>query len=103
MKHSQLAETVADAYFSQYVNDDGVMNDPIIVFDTDTNRFSWQSSLTPLQDDEIQVDILAHGGFGDVEEGYDDMAEAEKNLADWLTENDDYNNAIIEEIEKYQR
>ena len=95
MYRKQLAKTVANAYFSQYVDGNEVMNDPIIVFDSNTRQFEWQSSLTPLQDSEIQVDTLADGMFGDTKDF------SEENLAEWLTEeNDDYWLSIVEIVEQ---
>lgn len=93
MNRTQLAATVASAYFSQYINDEGVTNDPIIIFNKGTQEFDWLDILTPLQDNEIQVDTLEDGMFGDPED--------EKGLAEWLAkENDDYWSFIVEAIER---
>ena len=95
MNRTQLAGIVSDAYFSQYINDNGVANDPIIVYDKNTKLFSWQSSLTPLQDDDTLVDTLTDGMFGDPEA--DGVSQGD--LARWLAEeNDDYWDAITEAI-----
>lgn len=101
MNRKQLAETVAEAYLDQFVRDERVMNDVIIVYDVDTEQFSSQSSLTPLQDGEIQVDTLVDGGFGDwdIDDEYT-ADDAEADMVRWLAEeNDDYWNSIVEAIE----
>ena len=66
MKRDQFAEVVAIAYFDQFVRDEPVMNDVVIVYDTDTKKFYSQSSLTPVGATEKGVMTLKEGGFGDV-------------------------------------
>lgn len=102
----QFAQVVADAYFSQYCDDEGrsgkVMNNPAIVYDYDLNEFSWQSSLTPRNEDEIVVSKIEHGLFGDVMK--DEMIynrQEEDDLITYLTDGaDDYWDHVMEIIDR---
>lgn len=62
-----FAETVADAYVSQYVDQQGrrVMGQPVVYYNRTENRFGWTSSMTPLNDDEVLVETLERGIYGD--------------------------------------
>lgn len=95
----QFAETVADAYFSQYGSESRrsvVMNNPAIDYDTDDGTFGWCSSLTPSNESEIRVDELEEGVFGDF--NVDDES-SEQALIDYLVNDaDDYWNNILEKI-----
>jgi hypothetical protein len=77
----QYAETVADAYVSQYIDPDGrkVMGSPVVYYNRTTKAFGWCSSLTPLSEDEVQLDTLEEGGFG---ETGDDPATAREAIAE---------------------
>jgi len=63
----RYAVAAADGYISQYVTGNGrVMNDPVIVMDD--QGYIWsQSSLTPLEEDEIVLETLQEGMFGSEE------------------------------------
>lgn len=63
----RFAEVTADAYVSHYTEGNRVMGDPVITYDNLTDRFGWQSSLTPLMDDEEIVFYLEDGIFGEDE------------------------------------
>jgi len=64
MNIKQYAKITADAYISQYITGEGrVMNDPMICMDADGYIWS-QSSLTPLGEDEIVLETLSEGMFG---------------------------------------
>lgn len=64
MNRKQFARTVAEAYSEQYHDGSRVMNNPIITWDGE--EFGWQSSLTPLNEDEVQVMEIEDGCFGDI-------------------------------------
>jgi hypothetical protein len=83
----QFASVVADAFFSQYgpaERRSAVMNNPVIVYDTDDNSFGWCSSLTPLDENEICVLELSDDMFG---VSSDDITERE--LATYLAKDAD--------------
>lgn len=61
----EWSQVTAEAYIRQYASNAPRMNNVIIVYDLGTNHFSAQSSLTPLNDEEIKIDTLAEGMFGD--------------------------------------
>ena len=65
MDRNEFAEVTAKAYARQYCTDNGVMNNPVIVYDTETEMFSSQSGLTPTDDMEIIVLELEDGMFGE--------------------------------------
>lgn len=64
MNRQQFAETCAHAYVAQFSrNGSPVMNQMVIVYDG--RSFGGQSSLTPLDDNEVLVLSLELGMFGD--------------------------------------
>jgi len=95
----QLAQVVADAYFSQYGPEERqshVMNNPAIIYDSGT--FSWCSSLTPDDEGEIRVDELEEGAFGNFDAN---EPGAEKALIDYIANDaDDYWDSIVERIQE---
>jgi len=44
----EFAKTVADAYVSQYHGGQLVMNMPVVYYNTETGKFGWCSTGTPL-------------------------------------------------------
>ncbi len=48
----QWASVMADAA----MNYGQVMNEAIVVYNTDTGQFDWQSSLTPLSDEQVMTE-----------------------------------------------
>lgn len=64
MNRNQFAKITAEAYMDQFVNGNGVMNEAIIVYDATEETFGWQSSLTPVYDNEVIVLELHEGMFG---------------------------------------
>jgi len=63
----QFAENCASAYIAQYVDDRAVMGDPIVTFNRRTEKFDWQSSLIPLDEEEISLTTIHQGDYGDTE------------------------------------
>ena len=90
---TQFAQTVARAYFNQYVTyERPVMNDPQIYYNPDTGLFGSCSTLTPLSGGEVQVDVLEEGVFGE--------PSTLDGLADYLAEEcDDYWESVLSKIE----
>lgn len=84
---TDYARTTADAYAGQYLSDHRVMGQPTIVYNRTTCQFGWQSSLTPVGDDEVVVDTLEEGVFGETGDDPDVARAAITNLlleqADW--------------------
>jgi hypothetical protein len=60
----EFASAVADAYVTQYHSDSPVMGTPIVYYNR-TTGFGWCSSLTPLSDDEIILERVEEGNYGD--------------------------------------
>lgn len=87
VNRKSFAQETASAYFAQYINDDGVMNEPQIYYSPNDNEFGWCSTLTPLSGDEIQIMVLEHGCFGD------DVG-TEQELAGWLESFDELANIV---------
>lgn len=83
MKEKQLkenmiknyAEVCANAYVGQFLLDDPVMNEPVIIFDTETKKFSFQSSLSPVQNGDIVVDTIEEGMYGETSDDVDQAKE----------------------------
>lgn len=71
MNRKQFSETVAQAYMNQYHWQEyrrrQVMNNPVIDYDMDNERFVTCSSLTPTQAGEVRVLELSDGMFGNDE------------------------------------
>jgi len=61
----EFAKVVADAYVNQYHGGSRVMGTPIVYYNTETGEFGWCSSLTPLSDDEILIERVEEGNYGD--------------------------------------
>jgi hypothetical protein len=80
----KYAEVAADAYVKQYFTDQGVMGDPVIVYDSSEKTFSRKSELSPLSSDEKIVDKIEEGCFGEVEG--EDTEEIKQDIFIYLTE-----------------
>lgn len=91
----EFAKTVAEAYFAQYGEDRSrmVMNNQAIDYNMETNTFASCSSLTPTNDNEIRVDELEMGMFGDEVGNEEYLTDYIENYAD------EYWNVILEIIE----
>ena len=61
----EFATEVADAYVAQYHRTFPVMGTPIVYYNRTTGEFGWCSSLTPLSDDEILIERVEEGNYGD--------------------------------------
>lgn len=61
-----FAAACADAYVSNYVSRDLVVSGhPIVTYDRKNGRFRWYSSLIPLNEEEVEVERLEQGMWGD--------------------------------------
>jgi hypothetical protein len=93
MNRKEFAQSVAGAYFRQYVLDDEfdkVMNNPVIDYSLEDDRFCSCSSLTLKLDSEVRVLELEDGMFGEVD--------TEENLIAYLVDNDELWNEVVEKI-----
>ena len=96
---SEFAAVAADAYLSQYGNRERrsrVMNNPVIDYDAESNRFSWTSSLVPTGETEIRVSEIENGMFGDVDTYAPDI---ESDIANYIANYaDDYWHEVLNAI-----
>lgn len=90
------AEVCAKAYVEQYVYPDsyGVMGNPIIVFDKDRDAFFFGSSINPPTPNEVLIETLEEGMYGDVPT---DPDEARSAIIDFLVETTNLNK-LLEKI-----
>jgi hypothetical protein len=94
MNRKEFAQSVAGAYFGQYISDEEfgkVMNNPVIDYSLEDDRFCSCSSLTLKLDNEVRVLELEEGMFGEVD--------TEENLVSYLVDNDELWNEVVEKIE----
>ena len=93
---SEFANVTARAYFKQYVDGNPVMNNPQIYYATLDNKFGSCSTLTPLGETEVNVLTLEIAMFGD------DVGDDESALADYIRENNDFWNDVIDAISEFE-
>jgi len=68
---SEFAKTCAEAYYCQYIDDDPVDGTPTVIFDRETEKFSWQSSETPLLSSEVKITTVEQGDYGCIDDDWD--------------------------------
>lgn len=96
----QFAEVIADAYANQYHGGQRVMNQPQVMYDYETNKFSWQSTLTP-NAGRLPVVELEDGMFGPGVPAKQRNAKAA--IKDFVAKyNDDLWNSVLDDIEEYR-
>ena len=63
----KFADQCADAYVNQFIDPDGhkVMNQPVVYYNRTTGGFGWCSSLTPLSENEVAVEQIEQGIYGE--------------------------------------
>lgn len=81
---NKFALACADAYVNQYVLDNPVMNNPVVIYDKTDDRFFYQSSLTPIAEDQIVVLEIEEGIWG--EEIDAAPGQARKEIQTYITE-----------------
>lgn len=76
MSRQQFAETVANAYVSQYGNSGvgEVLGNPSVDYDPQTGLFFWHSSIVPRRGCDVRIFELEHGSLGDC---YEDQTDDE--------------------------
>ena len=62
---NDYAVTCAEAYRDQYLGDHEIMNQPRISYNLKTKIFGWGSSLTPLSENEVEIEKIEEGDYGE--------------------------------------
>lgn len=64
----EFANTCAEAYYCQHLDNDRVDGTPTVIFDRETEKFSWQSSETPLLSSEVKITTVEQGDYGCIDD-----------------------------------
>jgi len=91
------ASTVAAAYANQCHPDrrfrSQVMGDAVVIYNHAQNEFYYQSSLTPLDDDEVKVHTIEEGQFGDP-----GTRQVRRQIENYVLERDDLWQDVLDRI-----
>lgn len=91
------ASTVAAAYANQYHPDRRfrcrVMGDAVVIYNHAENEFYYQSSLTPLEDDEVAIETIEEGVFGDT-----GTRQVRRQIESYVLERDDLWQDVLDRI-----
>lgn len=83
----KFAEAAADAYINQYIIGQGVMGQPVVYYNRTNKTYGWCSKMTPLSEDEVAVEWLEEGIYG---ETGDDPSLARQLIVDYLVSETDW-------------